>query len=142
MPVAGTARISSTRRVSGKTHPAASRRQSPHRWRPWMPGVAGTVPDTGRQTRTLTMHDGGRLVERLLDEGKWFHHYRFDDPGPIPVADFTALIAVVEDGPDQSTIEWTASFEPVPGVPADEAAAAVGGFYQACLDRITALLGT
>ena len=108
----------------------------------WMPGVADTVPDTDRRTRALTMQDGGRLVERLIDEGKWFHHYRFDDPGPVPVVDFTARIAVVEDGPDRSAIEWTGSFEPVPGVPADEAAAAVGGFYQACLDRITTLLGT
>ena len=69
-------------------------------------------------------------------------HYHFDDPGPVPVVDFTARIAVVEDGPDRSAIEWTGSFEPVPGVPADEASAAVGGFYQVCLDRITTLLGT
>lgn len=108
----------------------------------WMPGIAGTVADTGLRTRTLTLHDGGRLVERLLDEGKRFHHYRFDDPGPLPVRDFSARITVVEEGPDRSAIEWTASFEPVPGVPGDEAAAGVGAFYQACLDRVTGLLGT
>ncbi|MFF3564611.1 SRPBCC family protein [Streptomyces sp. NPDC002574] len=106
----------------------------------WMPGVAGAVPDTGLRTRTVTMHDGGRLVERLLDEGKRFHHYCFEDPGPVPVTGFSARIAVVEDGPDRSTVEWTASFEPVPGVPAEQAAGAVGGFYRACLDRIAALL--
>jgi carbon monoxide dehydrogenase subunit G len=106
----------------------------------WMPGVTEVIRNDERQTRTIVMHDGGRLVERLLEEGQRFHHYRFDDPGPVPVRDFTARIAVLESGPDTSTVEWTGTFEPAPGVRAEDAAAAVGGFYQACLDRIAALL--
>jgi polyketide cyclase/dehydrase/lipid transport protein len=108
----------------------------------WMPGITVTGIDTDQHTRTLTMEDGGRLVERLLEQGTWFHRYRFDDPGPVPVRDFSARIAVTQGGPDRSTIEWTASFEPAPGVPAEEAAAVLGGFYQACLDRVTGLLGS
>ncbi|MFD3451975.1 SRPBCC family protein [Streptomyces sp. NPDC058691] len=107
----------------------------------WMPGVAATVRDDGRRTRTVTLDDGATLVERLLEEGQRFHHYRFDDPGPVPVRDFKARITVVETGPGRSAIEWTASFDPAPGVPEDAAQAAMSGFYQACLDRVFVLLG-
>ncbi|MFI5635645.1 SRPBCC family protein [Streptomyces sp. NPDC051664] len=106
----------------------------------WMPGIADVVGDDAAQTRTISMHDGGKLVERLLEQGTRFHHYRFDDPGPVPVRDFTARLTVIESGPQQSAIEWTASFEPAPGVSEEDAVAAIGGFYQACLDKVAVVL--
>ncbi|MBY8880892.1 SRPBCC family protein [Actinacidiphila acidipaludis] len=107
----------------------------------WMPGVAGVVADTTAHTRTITMQDGERLVEHLLEEGPRFHAYRFLDPGPVPVAEFQARITVVDAGAGGSEIHWEASFAPVPGVAAEDAAAAVGGFYRACLDKVAAELG-
>ncbi|MFJ3307457.1 SRPBCC family protein [Streptomyces sp. NPDC086549] len=107
----------------------------------WMPGVAGVLKDDDQQTRTITMHDGGRLVERLLEEGPLFHHYRFNDPGPVPVRDFTARISVTALDADRSEIGWAARFEPAPGVTEEDAMTALVGFYQACLDRIAAELG-
>ena len=106
----------------------------------WMPGVASVVKDGDRRTRTITMQDGSRLVERLLDEGKRFHRYHFDDPGSLPVRDFTAQIAVLETGPDRSTIEWTGSFELSPNVTAQEVTDPLLGFIQTCLDQINTLL--
>ncbi|MDT0462165.1 SRPBCC family protein [Streptomyces gibsoniae] len=107
----------------------------------WMPGVAGVLKNEDRQTRVITMHDGARLVERLMEEGPLFHHYRFDDPGPVPVRDFTARLTVTALGPDRSEIDWAAEFEPAPGVAEETATTAMAGFYQACLDKVAAELG-
>jgi carbon monoxide dehydrogenase subunit G len=106
----------------------------------WMPGVARVDRNGDERTRTVTMHDGAQIVEQLLDEGAYFHHYRFDDPGPVPVRDFTARFTVTSSGPEQSEIEWTATFEPAPGVPEEVVVAGVGGLYQASLENIAAVL--
>jgi len=70
----------------------------------WMPGVADLLSNDEQRTRTITMQDGGRLVEELLDEGAHFHHYRFTDPGPVAVQDFTARLEVTEIDTDQSEV--------------------------------------
>ncbi|MEV0406652.1 SRPBCC family protein [Actinoallomurus sp. NPDC050550] len=107
----------------------------------WMPGVVGVLRNDDQQTRTITMHDGARLVERLVEEGPLFHRYRFDDPGPVPVRDFTARLTVTAVGTDQSELDWAARFEPAPGVTEEDATTALTGFYQACLDKVAAELG-
>lgn len=107
----------------------------------WMPGLIGVLRNDDQQTRTITMPDGGQLVEKLMEEGPLFHHYRFDDPGPVPVRGFTARIAVTAVGTDESEIHWAAQFEPAPGVTEEDATAGLAGFYQACLDKIAAELG-
>jgi len=106
----------------------------------WMPGVASVVKDGDKRSRTITMQDGSQLVERLLDDGQRFHRYYFDDPGPLPVRDFTAQVAVTETSPGRSTIEWTGSFDPNPSVTAEEVTTPLLGFIQTCLDQINTLL--
>ncbi|GAB7101915.1 hypothetical protein JCM4814A_02290 [Streptomyces phaeofaciens JCM 4814] len=107
----------------------------------WIPGIASTVRDDVRKTRTITTHDGARLVERLLDEGPHFHHYHIDDSGTLPLRNVTARLAVTETGPQQSAIDWTVSFDPAIGSTEADAAAFISGFYQACLDRVAVELG-
>lgn len=107
----------------------------------WMPGVAGVLRNDDQQTRTITLHDGGRLVEELVEEGPFFHHYRFDDPGPVPVRGFTARLTVTAVGADHSEIHWAARFEPTPEVTEEDAKSALVGFYKSCLDKIAAEIG-
>jgi len=107
----------------------------------WMPGVAGVLRNDDQQTRTITLHGGGVLVERLVEEGPFFHHYRFDDPGPVPVLGFTARLTVTAIGTDRSEIDWVAQFEPAPGVTEEDATTVLAGFYQECLDKIAVELG-
>ncbi|MFJ1609499.1 SRPBCC family protein [Streptomyces sp. NPDC088253] len=87
------------------------------------------------------MLDGARLVEKLVEEGPFFHHYRFDDPGPVPVRAFTARLTVTAVGADHSEIHWAARFEPAPGVTEEDVKSPLVGFYESCLDKIAAELG-
>lgn len=107
----------------------------------WMPGVAGVLRNDDQQTRTITLHDGGSLVEKLVEEGPFFHHYRFDDPGPVPVRGFTARLTVTAVSADHSEIRWAARFEPAPGITEEDAKSALVGFYKSCLGKIAAEIG-
>ena len=56
------------------------------------------------------LHDGGEVVERLVQEGKPFHRYVVTG-GPMPLRDFEPTLSMRADGPAWCDLEWTATYE-------------------------------
>lgn len=99
----------------------------------WHPAIAATEATEDGSGRTLTLDDGGIIVETLLDEGERSYTYRFEK-SPLPVEDYRATLSVRPDD-EGSIVEWAGEFEPA-GIEDAEAAELVGGIYQAGLDAL------
>lgn len=103
----------------------------------WHPAIASQTADGGPKVRELHLEGGGTVVETLLDDGPRTYTYSID-ASPLPVADYTATIAAVEDGPDGGcTVVWTADFRAA-GASDEEAAAVIEGIFRTGLDALTA----
>ena len=92
----------------------------------WHPGVASTevVEIDGLVHRHLTLSDGGRLLERLIETGP--HHYTYEIiDSPLPLTDHRATLSCVAEA-GGCHVFWSAMFEPT-DVSTDEI---VCGFYE------------
>jgi len=80
--------------------------------------------------RTLTLQDGGKIVERLesFDEGQTTLQYSIVS-SPLPVDNYlsTMKLASLDDG--RCELEWSSTFDPK-GVPQAEAEGIIGGIYE------------
>ncbi len=78
--------------------------------------------------RTLTLADGGQIVDRLDAQGPYFYSYSIVT-SPLPVKAYTATMAVaaIDDGTCELT--WRGDVEP-DGVSDAEAVALFEGFYR------------
>ena len=94
----------------------------------------------GAKIRTLTLKDGGgTIVEELVewDDAKHSYTYKILEPGPLPVADYTATLSTKEDDDGGAGIKWVGTFA-AKGVSDEEAKAAIEGVYKAGIDAILA----
>jgi hypothetical protein len=99
----------------------------------WHPAVTATEVSQDGSRRTLTLADGGVIIEKLLEQGERSYSYRFEE-SPLPVKDYSATIRVRPDD-GGSTLEWEGTFEPA-GVSESEAVELIEGIYQAGLDAL------
>ena len=97
----------------------------------WHPAISATKVEGTR--RTLTLGDGGVILETLLEQGERSYSYRFDE-SPLPVKDYRATIRVRADG-GGSLVEWEGTFEPA-GISDAQAVELIEGIYQAGLDAL------
>ncbi len=108
----------------------------------WHPAVAASEEkqEKGATLRTLTLHGGGTILERLesKDEGGRSYDYSILD-GPLPVKRYQARIAVRAKGAG-CTVEWSSEFEPA-GAPESEAVKAIRGIYEAGLQNLQKMFG-
>lgn len=80
-----------------------------------MEALPGTVSWSGDQpgaSRTISMADGGQLVERLeaLDEANFCYSYRIVDSGPLPVSGYLGHVAMTATGPRTCKLVFSADF--------------------------------
>src|SRR5262249_1938849 len=100
----------------------------------WHPAVAKSeeTKKDGAIIRTLALHGGGTVVERLdaKDEKSRTYNYTILE-GPLPVAKYHATLHVAEGtGGQGCTVEWSSEFEAA-GAPASDAENVIRGTYAA-----------
>jgi hypothetical protein len=110
----------------------------------WHPAVAKSEEskEGGATLRTLTLHGGGRIVERLEGKDDKARTYRYSIlEGPLPVAKYQATLRVAENPDGKScTVEWSSEFEPS-GAPEGEATKVIRGIYEAGFDSLRKMYG-
>jgi len=104
----------------------------------WHPAVTSSEPESGQQTRRLTLGDGSQIVEELVsnDDGSRTYTYSIVHPGPLPVKNYQGTIHVEADG-EEAVVTWSGSFDPVGE--AETAQQALQDVYAAGLDNLRKL---
>jgi hypothetical protein len=104
----------------------------------WHPVIAKCeqTADGGMKHRTLTTKDGGVIKETMTASGETSYDYRIDE-SPLPVANYTASLAVVpdDDDDDEVNIVWSAKFD-AKGASDEEAKKVIEGIFKAGLAEI------
>lgn len=110
----------------------------------WHPAVANCEESTedGAKLRVLTLKDGGKIKEKLLDEKPNFYRYEILE-SPLPVKNYQAQFALTPDDDDEDEINfaWSATFD-ADGKTNKEAHDVIDGIFTAGLDNIKATAGT
>jgi hypothetical protein len=110
----------------------------------WHPAVANCEESTedGAKIRVLTLKDGGKIKEKLLDEKPNFYRYEILE-SPLPVKNYQAQFALTPDDDDEDEINfaWSATFD-ANGKTNKEAHDVIEGIFNAGLDNIKATAGT
>ena len=110
----------------------------------WHPAIEKSVEtkESGNTERTLTLAGGvGTVVERLETHDDASRSYSYSVvSGPLPVADYTAMIRVIPEGPVSCTVEWSSDFEPK-GMPEPDAVAAIRQVYEAGFENLRKMFG-
>jgi hypothetical protein len=104
----------------------------------WHPIVEDCDDDweDGAKYRTLTAADGATIRERLTDSGPMTYSYEIVE-SPLPVANYQATFSVGGTDDGNTVIDWVAHFDAA-GASEAEAAAVIGGIFDAGLDAIVA----
>lgn len=109
----------------------------------WHPAVANCEESTedGAKVRVLTLKDGGKIKEKLLDEKPNFYRYEILE-SPLPVKNYQAQFALTPDDDDEDEINfaWSATFD-ANGKTNKEAHDVIEGIFTAGLDNIKATAG-
>jgi hypothetical protein len=102
----------------------------------WHPAIANceTSKKAAETFRTLTLKDGGKIVEKLTKTGKTSYSYDIID-GPLPVKNYSATLAAKADSLGTTDLVWTAKFDPK-GKTEAEATGVINGIFDAGLKSI------
>ena len=110
----------------------------------WHPAVAECeeLTEGDAKLRILTLKDGGKIKEKLLDEKPNFYRYEILE-SPFPVKDYQAQFALTPDDDDEDEINfaWSAVFDAKDGSTDKEAKDVIDGVFKAGLDNIKATAG-
>lgn len=108
----------------------------------WHPAVADCEESTEGDSkfRTLTLKDGGKIKEKLLDEKPAFYRYEIVE-SPLPVKNYQAQFALTPDDDDEDEINlaWSAVFDPADGKTEEAARDTINGIFKDGLDNIKKL---
>ena len=104
----------------------------------WHPAIANCEESTEGDVkfRILTLKDGGKIREKLLDEKPNFYRYEIIE-SPLPVKNYQAQFALTPDNDDEDEINfaWSAVFDSN-GKSDKEARDAISDIFKAGLDNI------
>ena len=103
----------------------------------WHPAVADAeiVDLEGETHRHLTLADGEKLLERLVEEGDHLYRYEIVE-GPLPVEEYRATLTCFSEG-SGCRVFWSSTFESE-----DPAAdALIAGIYEAGLEALQRRFG-
>ncbi|WP_237153541.1 SRPBCC family protein [Oryzibacter oryziterrae] len=110
----------------------------------WHPDVTGCEigERDGKQIRTLTLKDGGHMVDRLdaYDKGTLTWVISTIE-GPFPVQWLMAKLSVKPDDEGGAGIKWVGTFEPQAGASEEAAKAPIENFYKHGIEGLFAKLG-
>ncbi len=89
--------------------------------------------------RTLTLGDGGKIKEKLLDKTPTSYRYAIVE-SPLPVKNYEAQFSVVpdDDDEDEVNIVWAATYDAADGKEDKDARGAIDGVFK---DGIASLKG-
>lgn len=87
--------------------------------------------------RTLTMHDGAVVKERMdaYDADRRAYAYSIVDPGKLPLKSCRSTIRVEPDGEKRSIVTWAGWFE-VSEAEESDAARSIDAFYEAGIEAL------
>ncbi len=110
----------------------------------WHPAVAECEETKeGNDTfRTLTLKDGGKIKEKLVDTGATSYRYEIVE-SPLPVKNYEAQFSVTpdDDDLDEINVGWSATYDPADGKEAKEARSVIDGIFKDGIDSIKAKYG-
>ena len=100
----------------------------------WHPAIASC--EAGKKGfRTLTLKDGGKILEKLTKSGKNSYSYEIVE-SPLPVKNYKATFTAKADSLGTTDLTWVATFDPAKGKTEADAAAAINGVFTAGLKNI------
>lgn len=114
----------------------------------WHPAVAQSPATKGNDVgsvRTITLKDGGKIVETLEDYSaeKMTYKYRAADGGALPVTNYSSTLSVKPADGGKAVVEWRGAFyraypnnNPPPGQDDEAAVKAITGVYQSGLANL------
>lgn len=114
----------------------------------WHPAVAQSPANKGNEVgsvRTITLKDGGKIVETLEDYSaeKMTYKYRAADGGALPVTNYSSTLSVKPGDSGKTVVEWRGAFyraypnnNPPPGQDDEAAVKAITGVYQSGLANL------
>lgn len=107
----------------------------------WHPAVASCeeTKESDATFRTLTLKDGGKIKERLVDTGTTSYRYEIIE-SPLPVKNYEAQFSVTpdDDDLDEINVGWSATYDPADGKDAKEARKVIDGIFKDGIDSIKA----
>jgi len=110
----------------------------------WHPAIASCEESKeGDDTfRTLTLKDGGKIKEKLVDTGTTSYRYEIIE-SPLPVKNYEAQFSVTpdDDDLDEINVGWSATYDPADGVDAKDARKVIDGVFKDGIDSIGAKYG-
>lgn len=111
----------------------------------WHPAVAACEESKeGDDTfRTLTLKDGGKIKEKLVDTGATSYRYVITE-SPLPVKNYEAQFSVTpdDDDLDEINVVWSATYDAADGKDDKEARKTIDGIFKDGIDSIKATYGT
>ena len=109
----------------------------------WHPAIAACEEskEGDTQFRTLTLKDGGKIKEKLLEMTEGRYKYEIIE-SPLPVKNYQAQFALTPDDDDEDEINfaWSAVFDPEGKTP-KEAREVINGIITAGMDNIKKMTG-
>lgn len=107
----------------------------------WHPAIAACEESKeGDDTfRTLTLKDGGKIKEKLVDTGATSYRYAIID-SPLPVKNYEAQFSVTpdDDDLDEINVSWSATYDPADGKEDKEARKVIDGIFKDGIESIKA----
>ena len=105
----------------------------------WHPAVAACEESKeGDDTfRTLTLKDGGKIKEKLVDTGATSYRYEIIE-SPLPVKNYEAQFSVTpdDDDLDEINVGWSATYDPADGKDDKEARKVIDGIFKDGIESI------
>jgi Polyketide cyclase / dehydrase and lipid transport len=109
----------------------------------WHPAIANCEESNEGEARfrILTLKDGGKIKERLIEEKNFIYKYAIVE-SPLPVKNYEAQFALTPDDDDEDEINfaWSAVFD-AEGKPDKEARDTIDGIFKAGLENIKTMSG-
>lgn len=107
----------------------------------WHPAIAACEESKeGDVTfRTLTLKDGGKIKEKLVDTGATSYRYEIIE-SPLPVKNYEAQFSVTpdDDDLDEINVSWSATYDPADGKDDKEARKTIDGIFKDGIESIKA----
>jgi hypothetical protein len=92
--------------------------------------------------RTLTLQDGGKIKEKLVDKSGASYRYEIIE-SPLPVKNYEAQFSVTpdDDDLDEVNIVWAATYDAADGKEDAEARKTIDGIFKDGIESIKGKLG-
>ena len=112
-----------------------------HEWHPAIDKSELDGSGVGAKRNLYLAGGGGNVHERLDAEDAAGRSYTYTIlESPLPVANYQAVIKVLDNGDGSCTVDWSSNFD-ADGAPEADAMGAIQGVYQAGFDALKGEFG-